>query len=756
MRDQLTAKAPQTPFSKPQILSSFGVFGALAVPYLDTHARLLTAFCVLALTLTVSCDPEVKHVPPTQTVIRIEADPSVQAALRSLRVRTSSPEGELWTQRSDNRFWRDDLRWPVDIVVVPSSESRASRLFEVIVDALDGEGAVLVQARALTGFVLREQRVLVLTLSGCGTNPLGFVCEQDSSCLGPTCTTCAGARCTETPLANPAELTTLSSPAGPDAGTGGNATIIDPVEFEDASNTLAEPDAAGPELDSGVEPGNVMPPGCAAGAMQSDASACLDIDECLQSLDDCDREPRACVNLGNGLGFSCACPIGYRGDGRGENGCVDIDECAEQTDSCGALAMCNNTPGSYGCGDCPSGSAPGAGGACQDIDECTSNNGGCSPTATCRNQIGAANTCECPAGYTGNGVGSSGCNDQNECLTNNGGCSPVATCRNRPGAPNTCECPDGQTGNGVGANGCSVPLVTCGWKSAEACGSYMSAAGTLALGPLGAVMERNVGAGFETPGEGGCSPICQQFLSQFGEDPQELERWLDVQDLDLLLHTIYRPVSWPPGQRVPIVVWGNGTCMQPEVYGALLHHVASHGFFVVAANNRCVGDGNAQRKALDFAFAANSDPTSPYYQKLDTSKVAAMGHTQGGLGTSAASSDARVGTAILFNGGSTASKPYLAISGDRDIGGSLDSLRSAVMGSSQPKTAWIWYHMVPGTGSVSGLLTLVNQPQRVAPATVAWLRMLLLDDAASRAWFSGSNCMLCGRADQFEFGQKGL
>jgi hypothetical protein len=32
MRDQLTAKAPQTPFSKPQILSSFGVFGALAVP----------------------------------------------------------------------------------------------------------------------------------------------------------------------------------------------------------------------------------------------------------------------------------------------------------------------------------------------------------------------------------------------------------------------------------------------------------------------------------------------------------------------------------------------------------------------------------------------------------------------------------------------------------------------------------------------------------------------------------------------------
>jgi hypothetical protein len=37
MRDQLTAKPPQTPFSEPQNLSLFGVLGALAVPYLDTH-----------------------------------------------------------------------------------------------------------------------------------------------------------------------------------------------------------------------------------------------------------------------------------------------------------------------------------------------------------------------------------------------------------------------------------------------------------------------------------------------------------------------------------------------------------------------------------------------------------------------------------------------------------------------------------------------------------------------------------------------
>jgi hypothetical protein len=315
----------------------------------------------------------------------------------------------------------------------------------------------------------------------------------------------------------------------------------------------------------------------------------------------------------------------------------------------------------------------------------------------------------------------------------------------------------GTGGTGGGAAFMKCDSTTGTGPNLKPCGSFVSTTGVeLQLGPYGGQMDQNVGVGFEAPGDAGNNDLfCPIFAAAFGEDPTATERLLDVTNLKMELHTVYRPVNWPQG-KVPIVTWGNGTCAQPEGYGSLLRYIASHGFFVVAPNNRYVGDGSPQRKAVDYAFAANMDSSSPYFGKLDTDKVIAMGHSQGGMGTAAASSDARIKAAILFNGGSSAPKPYLAISGDRDIGGSLDALRSAVMGSSQPKTAWLWYHMIPGTGSLSGHLTLMTQPERVAPASVAWAKYILLDDAESKTWFAGTSCKLCGKAAEFEFGQKGI
>jgi hypothetical protein len=420
---------------------------------------LIIAFLVSA------CNPEVKRVPATQTVIRIEADAVVQASLHTLRVRTAAPAGDSWALRNDKSFDADTLRWPVDIVVLPRSEREADNTFEVIADALDANDGVLVQARALTGFVLREQRLLVLRLSACGTNPLGFVCEPDPECLGYECSTCVAAHCAQTPVSTPADLGVFEPPEGldassqgldPDAGTmDGTAPVTDDGNQGDGDGGNGpDADSPGPDADQDSQ----VPPGCDPGSELSDANACTDIDECARGADDCDDEPQACVNLESGLGFSCACPTGYRGTGRGADGCADIDECTEQTDSCDALTMCNNTAGGYSCGNCPAGYTPGAGGSCQDLDECTMNNGGCdtSPMADCLNQVGAPNTCACPMGYSGNGVGSSGCTDINECLSNNGGCdtSPMATCTNQTGAARTCMCPSGSSGTGVGSSGC--------------------------------------------------------------------------------------------------------------------------------------------------------------------------------------------------------------------------------------------------------------------------------------------------------------
>jgi len=125
------------------------------------------------------------------------------------------------------------------------------------------------------------------------------------------------------------------------------------------------------------------------------------------------------------------------------------------------------------------------------------------------------------------------------------------------------------------------------------------------------------------------------------------------------------------------------------------------------------------------------------------------------MGTAAAARDARIKSVILFNGGATASKTFLAISGDKDIGGHTPaSMKSAV--DAAPKGAFLYYKMIVGMGGLAGHLTLMMQPERVSPETVAWFDYTLSANADAGKWFLGSDCKLCNRADDVEFGQKGL
>jgi hypothetical protein len=277
------------------------------------------------------------------------------------------------------------------------------------------------------------------------------------------------------------------------------------------------------------------------------------------------------------------------------------------------------------------------------------------------------------------------------------------------------------------------------------------------MGPYGAIMEPNVGQAFAippTPNDVDAN-YCRNFANGFGEDPSLTNNVLDLRDIDLSLYTVFRPAKWKQGEKFPLITWGNGTCAQPGSYGALLMHVASHGFIVVAANGRFVANG-AQLKALDFMFAANEDAASPYYQRLDTTRVGAMGHSQGSITTAAAANDPRISSVILFNGGQSAAKPFLAISGDRDIGGSTaTSMGSAA--SAAPKGAFIFYHQVPMTGgTLTGHLTLMMEPNRVVDATTGWWQLQFNSDAKARALFVGASCGLCGRNAEFEYGEHGL
>lgn len=307
--------------------------------------------------------------------------------------------------------------------------------------------------------------------------------------------------------------------------------------------------------------------------------------------------------------------------------------------------------------------------------------------------------------------------------------------------------------------GAELPPLTdkCESGSARACGIFVTSSGSeIVLGPYGAAMDVNVGKGFENRVSLlDTDSACASFAAQFGGDRADGDALSDSTGLDLSLYTIYRPARWKEGERYPIVSWGNGTCAKPEGYGALLRYVASHGYIVVAANSRYVGSGTPQKRAIDFAVAAHSDAKSPYYQRVDASRVAAMGHSQGGQATITASGDPRIKTVIVFNGGASAEKPFLAISGDRDIGDPTAAQLEAAI-ADESKAAFLFFHKVPGRGNADGHLTLMTQPERVTGATVAWLAYLLSGDPASAQWFVGPNCKLCGQEDDFEYGQQGL
>ena len=148
-------------------------------------------------------------------------------------------------------------------------------------------------------------------------------------------------------------------------------------------------------------------------------------------------------------------------------------------------------------------------------------------------------------------------------------------------------------------------------------------------------------------------------------------------------HTIYRPSRLPRG-RLPIVLWGNGGCRDNGLGNArFLREVASHGYVIVAVGRArreepmrpvpppttqpvaATGTPGGDRPApgadetmlsqvfegLEWAVRENGRRGSPLFRKLDAGKVAAMGHSCGGLQAIAAAADPRIRTSMIWNSG---------------------------------------------------------------------------------------------------------
>ena len=246
-------------------------------------------------------------------------------------------------------------------------------------------------------------------------------------------------------------------------------------------------------------------------------------------------------------------------------------------------------------------------------------------------------------------------------------------------------------------------------------------------------------------------------------------------DESLPTHTIYRPQNL--SDRYPVVLWGNGSCVDSNFgYREFLAEVASHGFIVLAIGP--YRDSPAPRAprpadpaewppfethygqmfdALEWIAGENGRPGSPFHGKVVIDKVAVMGHSCGGLQAVKASVDPRVTTALVLNSGMLADGDQYMIRHELErsilnemhapiawfIGGESDiayanaeadwlevqELDISAINANMDVGHGATYHLPNGGAFGRGPL--------------AWLEWQLKGDAQARSMFVGDECGLC-------------
>ena len=191
-------------------------------------------------------------------------------------------------------------------------------------------------------------------------------------------------------------------------------------------------------------------------------------------------------------------------------------------------------------------------------------------------------------------------------------------------------------------------------KVAPANGDCSIAGGIFSIGFPGELMSYLSSHGFGMGSGKESSAAKGGFSTDKGSGPYPATMKTDP---SLPGHTIYAPAS-PPDVVMPILTWGNGACgTNPHAssnggfgagYDAFLKEIASHGY-VIAANGPM---GGSQSKVKDHrasvTWAKSAAPKA--YGKVDSTKIATMGHSCGGLeGMSVSYHNPDVALTMMFN-----------------------------------------------------------------------------------------------------------
>lgn len=250
------------------------------------------------------------------------------------------------------------------------------------------------------------------------------------------------------------------------------------------------------------------------------------------------------------------------------------------------------------------------------------------------------------------------------------------------------------------------------------------------------------------------------------------------EDPTLPRHTVYRPADLGKvgAGQLGIVAWGNGGCSKDGASARFhLAEIASHGYLVIAPGSILTGPGTMRqppapphaptpddytsieqvRQSIDWAIAQSSNPKSPYFQKIDPTKVAVSGFSCGGIQALKLAGDPRVKAIVVHNSGllPDGSPPMAFISTTKVL---LNTLRLPIIYIQGGPTDIAYENgkddfrritKVPAfmlnqdTGH--GGTFLQENGGRAAAVAVAWLDWRLRGDAQAAKMFVGKNCGLC-------------
>lgn len=219
------------------------------------------------------------------------------------------------------------------------------------------------------------------------------------------------------------------------------------------------------------------------------------------------------------------------------------------------------------------------------------------------------------------------------------------------------------------------------------------------------------------------------------------------------------------GVKHPILSWGPGATENADSFSMLLNHLASHGFAVISYDG--TPQGQELTQGIDWMVAENDRSGSMFYQKLDTTKISAGGHSAGSLATFVIGGDKRLTTTLHISGGTfdphtdikNLHAPALFICGEPGGDGLLmgDVANPNCEIDFQNAMVPVFYGITKGAAHMT--------PTDIGDATirahqfgamVGWLRWQLAADDSTKAMFVGDSCRLCKDAAWSSVKQKSL